>query len=350
MSVREFLERRPEEFATTKLHSMATYTCLSLVRQQDFHNKEVYAAMYWPIHAEDATRNGGASLVERQIDNFLGLRTGSFVKWNANLFKTLRKAETWEMTQVEKRLSKALVGDASTVLIAACFGLSSQLERILSESEQETERKNKTGENALCLASQYGHLRSVQILLNSGADVNAERGFYGTALQAASMRGHAEIVKLLLEKDANVNAEGGFYGNALYAGSKEGHAEIVKLLLKKDANVNAEGGVYGTALQAASAGGHAEIVKLLLEKDANVNAEGGVYGTALYVERKVVESLGVQEELLVEIVMDGLRQRKQGAEIVGELGDALEEESEVLVRRVWRLVVFWTECEGRGLA
>ena len=36
--------------------------------------------------------------------------------------------------------------------------------------------------------------------------------------------------------------------------------------------------------------------------------------------------------------------------IVAALEDALEEEAEVLVRKVWRLVVFWTECESRGLA
>jgi ankyrin repeat protein len=42
---------------------------------------------------------------------------------------------------------------------------------------------------------------------------------YGNALQAASLQGHEAIVKLLLEKGADVNAQGGHYGNALQAAS-----------------------------------------------------------------------------------------------------------------------------------
>ena len=68
-----------------------------------------------------------------------------------------------------------------------------------------------------------------------------------------------------------------------------------------------------------------------------------------FVEKKVVEFLGVQEALLVDTVVEGLRERKEARGIVGELEDALEEEAEVLVRKVWRLVVFWTEGEARGL-
>ncbi|KAF5139369.1 Ankyrin repeat domain-containing protein 50 [Metarhizium anisopliae] len=67
-------------------------------------------------------------------------------------------------------------------------------------------------------------------LLDKGADVNAEGGRYGNALQAASWSGHFEVVKLLLDKGADINAQGGLYGNALCAASERGHFEIVKLL------------------------------------------------------------------------------------------------------------------------
>ena len=42
-------------------------------------------------------------------------------------------------------------------------------------------------------------------------------------------------MKLLLENGADVNAEGGKYRNALQAALSEGHKEIVKLLLDKGA-------------------------------------------------------------------------------------------------------------------
>ncbi|KAK4220982.1 ankyrin repeat-containing domain protein, partial [Podospora fimiseda] len=70
------------------------------------------------------------------------------------------------------------------------------------------------------------------------------------ALQAASSEGHQEIVKLLLDKGADVNAQGGFYGNALQAASSEGHQQIVKLLLDKGADVNA----HGSSQEVAGAG------------------------------------------------------------------------------------------------
>ncbi|KAK4220431.1 ankyrin repeat-containing domain protein [Podospora fimiseda] len=84
-----------------------------------------------------------------------------------------------------------------------------------------------------CLA---GLIAPVRDFIGKGADVNAQGGEYGNALQAASSRGHQEIVKLLLDKGADVNAQGGQYGNALQAASEGGHQEIVKLLLDKGAD------------------------------------------------------------------------------------------------------------------
>jgi ankyrin repeat protein len=39
------------------------------------------------------------------------------------------------------------------------------------------------------------------------------------------------VVRLLLDKGAEVNAQGGRYGNALQAASDGGHEEVVKMLV-----------------------------------------------------------------------------------------------------------------------
>jgi ankyrin repeat protein len=44
------------------------------------------------------------------------------------------------------------------------------------------------------------------MLLNKGADVNAQGREYSNALYAALYRGHKQVVKILLNKDADVNA------------------------------------------------------------------------------------------------------------------------------------------------
>jgi ankyrin repeat protein len=54
---------------------------------------------------------------------------------------------------------------------------------------------------------------------------------------AASFEGHKKVVEMLLEKGADVNAQGGDYGNALHAASVEGHEKVVEMLLEKGADV-----------------------------------------------------------------------------------------------------------------
>jgi ankyrin repeat protein len=44
-----------------------------------------------------------------------------------------------------------------------------------------------------------------QSLLDKGADVHAQGGYFGNALQAASTKGSREIVRLLLDKGAHVS-------------------------------------------------------------------------------------------------------------------------------------------------
>ena len=120
----------------------------------------------------------------------------------------------------------------------------------------------------LYYATLYGLGEVTRLLLNGGADVNAQAGWYGNALQAASSGGYEQVVKLLLDKGANVNAQGGEYDNALQAASEGGHEAVVKRLLDAGADVNAQAGWYGNALQAASHRGHEQVVKLLLGNGA----------------------------------------------------------------------------------
>ena len=58
------------------------------------------------------------------------------------------------------------------------------------------------------------------------------------------------MVQLLLDKDADVNAEGGEYGSALQAALSKDYGDVVQQQLDKGADVNAQGGEYGCALQA----------------------------------------------------------------------------------------------------
>ena len=49
-------------------------------------------------------------------------------------------------------------------------------------------------------------------------------------MQAASFRGHQQIVKMLLDAGADVNAQGGLYGSALQAALSQNHQDIAQIL------------------------------------------------------------------------------------------------------------------------
>ena len=313
--IAHFSVRRPEA------HADMAYLCLTylletpvlLVRREEEEKYPLtrYAATCWVEHYHNGDKD--LDRVKHHIIRLFRSTEGEFERW------------TRYLDQYSSRWTgdHKAVPSPQAVYYASRFGLEPALSALLSgppvgdgRSSQLAlpgilELLNTQGGghfgNPIQAASYFGHKGVVQLLLEKGADINAQGGHYGTALQAASYRCHQVLVQLLLEKGADVNAQGGFYGTALQAASYRGHQAVVQLLLEKGADhgdalqvastegylavvqvllekgadVNAQRGCYGTALQAASHKGYEAVVQLLLEKGADVNAQGGCYGTAL---------------------------------------------------------------------
>jgi ankyrin repeat protein len=158
--------------------------------------------------------------------------------------------------------------------LASRAGVVSAVERLL-DLKVDIEKKDEDGMSPIYLAACCGHLEVVELLWRHSADVNAQGGYYGFALQAACAQGHEAVVDTLLAKGADVNAQGGYYGNALQGACSAGHETIVDRLLEKGANVNAQGGFYGNALQAAHSQGYKTIAEKLLAQGANADVQSG---------------------------------------------------------------------------
>ncbi|KAI4943376.1 hypothetical protein J4E91_009285 [Alternaria rosae] len=216
----------------------------------------------------------------------------------------------WEEPDLERSLDTIPM----PLYYAAMLGFST-VTRLLLDKGAEINAQGGHYGNALQAASAGGHEQVVKTLLNKGAEVNAQGGHYGNALHAALVRGHEQVVKKLLDKGANVNAQGGHYGNALYEALIREYDQVVKTLLDKGADVNAQSGAYSNALQAASARGYEQVVKTLLDNGANVNAQSGVYSNALQ-----AASAGGHEQVVKTLLDKGANVNTQG----GLYGSALQ--------------------------
>lgn len=129
-------------------------------------------------------------------------------------------------------------------------------------------------------ASLLGSPDVVAILLDRGADVNAEGGKFGfgTVMIAAASRGHSLIIQILLQFGADINAVDQRHGTALIAACERGDLENVRLLLEVGADVNIDTGVRGTAYTAASRLNKEAIVRMLEEAGARRTAESELSG------------------------------------------------------------------------
>jgi ankyrin repeat protein len=119
--------------------------------------------------------------------------------------------------------------------------------------------------SALHVASSYGHVRIVTLLLQHGARTYGIDKEEETPLHKAASRGHDKVVECLLEWGANVGATNGHGTTAIHQAARYGHVEVVKVLMRGGGDIIAETRYGMTPLQCAAIGGQAEMVRFLCE-------------------------------------------------------------------------------------
>ncbi|KAF7678877.1 hypothetical protein GT037_002625 [Alternaria burnsii] len=134
-------------------------------------------------------------------------------------------------------------------------------------------------------AARLGLGKITKLLLDQGADVNAQGGEFGNALMAASNGGHTAVAELLINAGANVNSIQGFWGSPLCLAAGSGSEAMVKLLIDAGADINApmpKSCAWGNALQAALEWEKEAMVKLLLEEGADCGLDEYLRGPIHY--------------------------------------------------------------------
>ena len=114
-------------------------------------------------------------------------------------------------------------------------------------------------------------LKIAQLLLDSGAQVNSQAGFYNTTpLHGAAQNGSLELVKLLVSKGAKVNAVDKYFSRPLAKAVQADNLEIAKFLLEHgaDKTINHSDTEFQTAIFKAQS---AKMAQLLIANGANVS-------------------------------------------------------------------------------
>ncbi len=123
----------------------------------------------------------------------------------------------------------------------------------------------------LVMAAEAGNTKTVQRLLNNGADIEQRDHKGRTALLSATHGNHVETARVLIEAGADVNAKDHIEDSPyLYAGAR-GHLEILRMTLTHGADLKSTNRYGGTALIPACERGHVETVRTLIDAGVDVN-------------------------------------------------------------------------------
>ncbi|KZM20581.1 nucleic acid binding [Ascochyta rabiei] len=79
------------------------------------------------------------------------------------------------------------------------------------------------------------------------------------------------------------------------------------------------------------------------------NDKDGLWKWPDWAANKVLELMGLQEEMLVDAIVEHLKSRGSPQALVENLEVALDDEAESLVKKLWRMVIYYSETEKRGI-
>ena len=152
------------------------------------------------------------------------------------------------------------------------------LRELLAMGANHSARANSTGATPLMLAAQGGAVDAMTVLLDAGADPNAQ-GNHGvhkaSALYLAARNGHRQACQLLLDRGARADSRLTLGTTAAFAAAERGDVALLELLASKGANFNYRDIYGGSALFMAVAAKRPAAVAFLLRRGGARGEERG---------------------------------------------------------------------------
>ncbi len=142
----------------------------------------------------------------------------------------------------------------------------------------------------LFYATERGHLKAVELLLNNGAEIDHKDSHNRTPLFNAINYKRLDIVNLLIDKGADLNISSNYgYTPLLHAvgqSSTQSITPIIETIIINGADLNAQLENGNTPLILATYYNNKTVVNMLLENDANANIKNNAGETALSIAVK----------------------------------------------------------------
>jgi len=186
-------------------------------------------------------------------------------------------------------------GPAQTLAVAVKYGKVAEISEALGTGIDQANR-----DALLNLASRYGQVEVISLLLENGASAEAKDKLGRTSVLSAVQSRNAEAVDVLLARGADVNARDAQQGTALQrAAGSFGNQAMVEALIKAGADVNAADKNGQTPLMWAARWGDSGRVQALVDGGANVNLRDSKGMSALdYARNRRDKDVGQKNKVL----------------------------------------------------
>jgi ankyrin repeat protein len=157
-----------------------------------------YAAQYWVDHAKF---RGVASQIQDEMKRLFDPSEPFLARWTS-----IHDVDRgWAATSVLRGCQWIVEPKGTPLYYAALCGFSGLAEHLIATHKENVHAKCGTHGTPLHAASAEGHLDTVRVLLDHGAEPNTADKRKRTPLYAAYSGGHLQVMELLLERGADMD-------------------------------------------------------------------------------------------------------------------------------------------------
>ena len=199
-----------------------------------------YAADYWPFHSKvQETESIVSDLILKLFIPQKTPRLASMLQASSDLFTYCPRNGSDFLKLYYLQIDPRPIGyTMNSLALASLLGLNSVLKGIVENGADINALGTSIG-NPIHSAAFYGHLTTVKILVDLGADLNYSRPRDGgTALMIAIKQGNREIVEYLLKMKADVTIADSRNVTALHLAAFRGDVDTVRRLVELGADIN----------------------------------------------------------------------------------------------------------------